>query len=165
MCNISRCIKKYYFYICTPVYLFCIYLVFTNDKFVTLLIPSTAAYLSLIYFFQKQQLEELKVFKELFTEFNNRYDDLNGKIFAIKQEDEKVDFHETMDDYFNLCAEEYLFFTKGLILDEVWGSWCRGMEEHLDVKRIKDYWLDAQQENSFYGLTLNQIEKGAQLGL
>ncbi len=165
MCSICGLLKKYYFYLFTPIYLFCIYLVYANNKFVSLLIPATAAYLSLIYFFQKQRLEELKVFKQLFTEFNNRYDDLNGKLYAIKQEDEKVNFHETMDDYFNLCAEEYLFFTKGLILDEVWGSWCRGIQEHLKTKKIKDYCLKAQEENSFYSLTLQKIEKGAQLGL
>ena len=34
---------------------------------------------SLIFFVQKQKLEELKLFKELFTEFNRRYDEMNGR--------------------------------------------------------------------------------------
>ena len=41
-----------------------------------------SAALSFVYFVQKQKLEELKLFKELFKEFNERYDllhdDLNG---------------------------------------------------------------------------------------
>ena len=40
--------------------------------------------LTTIYFVQKQKLEEIKLFKDLFTEFNARYDRLNGKITDIK---------------------------------------------------------------------------------
>src|SRR4051812_38653829 len=37
------------------------------------IVPSAAAALSVIYFVQKQKLEELQVFEKLFTQFNARY--------------------------------------------------------------------------------------------
>jgi ABC-type iron transport system FetAB permease component len=36
--------------------------------------------LTTIYFVQKQKLEEIKLFKELFTEFNARYECLNENL-------------------------------------------------------------------------------------
>src|SRR2546428_10787713 len=39
---------------------------------------------SLLYFVQKQKMEELELFKRLFTEFNHRYDRLNEKLNAIR---------------------------------------------------------------------------------
>jgi hypothetical protein len=40
--------------------------------------------LTTIYFVQKQKLEEMKLFKDLFTEFNTRYERQNGKLADIK---------------------------------------------------------------------------------
>lgn len=121
--------------------------------------------LSAIYFVQKQKLEEMKLFKELFTEFNEKYARQNENISDIKSNN-KMDLDERnkiLDDYFNICAEEYLFYKEGRIHNEVWGSWCRGMKEHLSNDIIKAYWEEAQKENSYYGLTTAVIDKGAQI--
>jgi c-di-AMP phosphodiesterase-like protein len=119
--------------------------------------------LSIIYFSQKQKLDEIKLFKELFHDFNERYDSLNGKLFKLKNSTSEIttDENEVLDDYFNLCSEEYLFFKEGRILQEVWGSWCRGMIEHLKNEKIESYWNLAQKENSYYGLTTQVIANGA----
>ena len=96
---------------------------------------------------------------------NQRYDELNGKISDIKSKT-MTDFAEInkhLDDYFNLCAEEYLFYSEGRIHDLVWGSWCRGMKEHLLDSTINRYWEKAQSENSYYGLTTKVIEIGAKI--
>ena len=95
----------------------------------------------------------MKLFKELFTEFNEKYARQNDNISDIKS-NKKMDLDERnkiLDDYFNICAEEYLFYKEGRIHNEVWGSWCRGMKEHLSNGIIKAYWEEAQNENSYYG--------------
>ena len=121
--------------------------------------------LTTIYFVQKQKLEEMKLFKDLFTEFNQRYDCLNGKLSDIRsnkiRDPDKV--NKILDDYFNLCSEEYLFYKEGRIHNEAWGSWCRGMKEHLSNDAFNAYWEKAQKENSYYGLTTVVIAKGAKI--
>jgi hypothetical protein len=121
--------------------------------------------LSTIYFVQKQKLEEIKLFKDLFTEFNVRYDSLNGKISNIKSKEttNSDEINKTLDDYFNICSEEYLFYKEGRIHNQVWGSWCRGMKEHLSDAVINSYWDKEQKENSYYGLTTEIIEIGAKI--
>ena len=121
--------------------------------------------LTTIYFVQKQKLEEMKLFKDLFTEFNKRYECQNEKLADIKTN--KIsgsdDINKVLDDYFNLCSEEYLFYKEGRIHNEAWGSWCRGMKEHLSNNVIKEYWEEAQKENSYYGLTTAVIHEGAEI--
>lgn len=43
-------------------------------------------WLSLIFLVQKQRLEELRLFKELFAGFNARYDRMNGQLMRIATE-------------------------------------------------------------------------------
>ena len=157
---------KYYAWVVLSSLLICAFVILTvqvTDKPFALLATFTGIALTTIYFVQKQKLEEIRLFKDLFTEFNERYDDLNGKIADIRSK-KITDLAETnkiLDDYFNLCAEEYLFYREGRILNLVWGAWCRGMKEHLSDSVINEYWEKAQRENSYYGLTTKVIEKGA----
>ncbi len=69
------------------------------------------AVLGFCFIVQKQKLEELRLFRDLFTDFNCRYDEMNEKLENIltgnQIEDSKL--RKTLVDYFNLCAEEYLF--------------------------------------------------------
>jgi len=121
--------------------------------------------LTTIYFVQKQKLEEMKLFKDLFTEFNTRYECQNEQLADIKANKIKGsdDINKVLDDYFNLCSEEYLFYKEGRIHNEAWGSWCRGMKEHLSNDVIKAYWKEAQKENSYYALTTAVIDAGAKI--
>jgi hypothetical protein len=66
-------------------------------------------------------------------------------------------------DYFNLCAEEYLFYQEGFIHRQAWRAWCRGMSGYLRRHPFKDIWNEEVKSDSFYGLTLEVIEKGAAL--
>ncbi len=152
-------LKTYYFLIFTPIYLGLLWWLFPfSEKQLGIIVSSTGVYLSIMYFFQKQNLEELKTFKELFVEFNSRYDDLNCKLNEIESQENKK---EILDDYFNLCAEEYLFYKKGLIVKEVWRSWCKGMIIHLENRIVSEYWNEAQKEDSYYGLDTKTISDGA----
>jgi hypothetical protein len=107
------------------------------------------------YFLYHQHLDETKLFKELFTDFNNRYEALNDDLHAIisapagrslsAQEKERI------FSYFNLCAEEYLFFHAGYIDRDVWKSWYRGMEEFFKHPLIRRLWEDDSEPDSYYG--------------
>jgi hypothetical protein len=119
------------------------------------LAPFLAVVLSGLYFLQKQKLEELKMFRELFESCNKRYDEMNSELDSINatptgslSETEK----HILADYFNLCAEEYLYFSKGYIYPEVWTAWYNGMLFYLANSRIRDFWEEECASNSHYGL-------------
>jgi hypothetical protein len=110
---------------------------------------------------QKQDLEETKLFKELFKEFNARYDVLNdelNRIYFDKQPADKPftdDEREQLYKYFNLCGEERLYAEKGCICPEVWRAWENGMKFFRQNPRIKRLWdLELKDNASYYGLNL-----------
>ena len=120
-----------------------------------LIITIVGGVLSAIYFVQKQKLEETRLLKDLFTEFNERYSRLNEKLNNIcreksseqlKQQEEDVLF-----DYYNLCAEEYLFHKKGYIPPEVWKSWTNGMKIFFGNQKICNLWKKDSDTGSYYG--------------
>jgi hypothetical protein len=119
--------------------------------------------LAFCYFVQKQKLDELRLFKDLFTDFNRRYDAMNEKLENIRAGNQRVDPQQRkiLANYFNLCAEEYLFFNEGYIHGEVWSSWCRGMLYYLHDARILQVWNEEMVSDSYYSLTLDTIKKGA----
>lgn len=122
-----------------------------------------ATALGFCYFVQQQRLSETALFKEIFTEFNHRYDQLNDDLMKIAEGNGVValEQRQTIVDYFNLCAEEYLFFRQGYIIPEVWRSWCRGMIFYMSKEPFKSLWEQEQLSESFYGLTMTVIRKGA----
>jgi hypothetical protein len=132
---------------------------------ITLIITITGGIISFFYVVQKQQLEDLQMFKEVFHDFNSRYDKLNeklnrivtGKANAPLTEDETYILY----DYFNLCAEEYLYFQKGYIYKEVWTAWCYGIRFFFESPRIRPLWQQEEETNSYYGLTLQIIRNGS----
>jgi hypothetical protein len=128
------------------------------------LVSLFAAGLGVVYFVQKQKLEETQLFQRLFIDFNTRYEKLNDRLQKIlgdaTLDQSSVFFRNTLDDYFNLCAEEYLFYSQGRILPVVWRSWCMGMLQYLKDTRISQYWNSQERMNSHYGLTLDRIREG-----
>ena len=116
------------------------------------------------YFVQSQRVTELTLFHKLFAEFNQRYDSLNGplqNLLAGRPELTPTD-RELLYDYFNLCAEEYFFYTQGSIPQPVWRAWCRGMLEYLDDPRIARLWHEEELSGSYYELTIGAIHAGAE---
>ena len=87
--------------------------------------------LSLIYFIQSQRLEETRLFKDLFSEFNLRYNELNGTLQSVEhcRPDQCLtdEMNQALVDYFNFCAEEYMFYKLGYIREEAWWAWLEGM--------------------------------------
>lgn len=115
------------------------------------------AVLGLSYFVLKQHLDETRLFKELFSAFNARYDAMNADLYAVRDapEDQPLTREEIMFlyDYFNLCAEEYLYYRKGYIYPEVWLAWHNGMKIFCKSSRIRKLWEKELQTNSYYGFT------------
>ena len=114
--------------------------------------------LSFVYFVQKQRLEETKLFRYIFQECNKRYDCLNGKLNKILRVEDAKELSEsernTLDDYFNLCSEEYLYFKQGYIYPDVWKAWENGMKTVFFSPRVKEYWQSERESDSYYSLPL-----------
>ena len=112
------------------------------------------------YFLQKQKLAETHLMKELITDFNKRYDALNGPLQDILRTGRErsapeltQDEQKTLVDYFNLCAEEYLFYDLGYIEPRVWQAWRCGMTAHSSQDpRIFAVW-EQEPKASYYGFT------------
>ena len=68
--------------------------------------------------------QETELFRQLFKEFNVRYDALNAplnEIYLRAEGDALVnDDYDFLYDYFNLCAEEKMFADAGCIDIRVW---------------------------------------------
>jgi hypothetical protein len=113
--------------------------------------------LSFVYFVQKQKLEELRLFKELFTEFNARYDKLQNRLLPVLTKTEgdlAPDERLAVFEYFNLCAEEHLFYRLGYIAPAAWVAWQNGMRTYLANPRIRHLWAEDSASDSFYGLRM-----------
>jgi hypothetical protein len=134
----------------------------------TMFAAIVAAAISISFFVQQQRLAEMNLFRELITTFNQRYDQLNGSLQRIRRSgitmsadgQAELDYQAVLD-YFNLCAEEYLFFSEGYIDSRVWRSWCNGMLYYIEVEPFNQLWDQAMMHESHYGLTENDIRKGA----
>jgi len=135
-----------------------------GDDRVGLVGTAIAGTLGFYYFVQQQKLAETQLFHNLFTAFNARYDKLNGPLAKIAYQSEgplpESDRHLIVD-YFNLCAEEYLFYKEGYIHRDAWRSWCRGMLWYLRRHPFRDVWNNEVETDSFYGLSLDVIKQGA----
>ena len=105
------------------------------------------------YFLNQQHLEKARFFKELVTEFNQRYDSMNNELFCIlgKSEPFKPEQQRVFVDYFNLCAEEYLFYEAGYIYERVWNAWYNGMKQFGRDMRIVELWKQEIPTDSYYG--------------
>lgn len=111
--------------------------------------------------------------KQLFSEFNARYDNLNDIILFVlnfTEEDIKKYKESTyedmfgvytkayikfkINDYFNLCSEEYYWYSKKRIDDRIWNAWEKGMTDIFNKSEIiSNQWEEEIQNDgwkSFY---------------
>jgi len=101
-------------------------------------------------------IEEVRWFTKLFRGFNLRYDQMNEKLNEIAGGDEVVPLKpgetDVLYDYFNLCAEEYLYYQRGFVLPEVWKAWLAGMRDfYKRSNRIAKCWSEELKSSSYYG--------------
>lgn len=119
--------------------------------------------LAYYYFVQQQKLERIRLFKDLFEAFNSRYAQFNAELERISQSGLKEGDRDKLIDYFNLCAEEYLYFKENFIPPIVWKSWCLGIIHWLKHQEIRVVWNEEVKTESHYGMTIEAIESGANL--
>lgn len=125
-------------------------------------LPAVAAAAGFAYFLYNQHLQKTRLFTELFKQFNAKYDQLNESLNRIATDTELTvlspDDRQVLFDYFNLCAEEYLYFKTGYIDGEVWHSWCKGMHQFSQIKHIHSLWESELAGDSYYGFTLELLK-------
>lgn len=124
---------------------------------VTTVVTVVGSMLSVAYFLQKQKLEELKLFREIFKECNERYDGMNEALASIAAKgDAELNSHERSQvvDYLNLCGEEYLYFKCGYIEPSVWKAWHAGMTALVSARSIGRVWNEEKKTGSYYDLPL-----------
>lgn len=124
-------------------------------------VPLVGVALSSVYFVQKQKLEELRLFQTLFREFNERYDRMNERLNALC-ESPLPSVHvpaperDLLYDYFNLCSEEFLYYSLGYVPPQVWRAWYNGMKAFRKHEPIRRLWDDELRSESYYGLRFDQ---------
>ncbi len=110
-----------------------------------------------IYSQRAQRREHDKLMKELFKEFNERYNKLNDTLYEIKALGSKLNdlrshehgrrYVQALYDYLNLCAEEYFWHTKGRVDPKIWYSWQNGMFYwHQNIKALQELWQEELNE-------------------
>ena len=131
------------------------WLIFPAVRQPGLLVSAIGGVAGFTYFLYRQHLDEAKLFKELFGEFNARYDalnnDLNAILFGPPGGSLSANEREHLFSYFNLCAEEYFFYKAGFIDRRVWESWYRGMRLFFKHPRIQELWEQDCKADSYYG--------------
>jgi hypothetical protein len=103
-------------------------------------IPLLTAVAGITGFLYTQHARDIQLFRELFREFNERYGALNNRLNEI------CDSRRVLTDpdrrvlcaYFDLCAEEYMYFTAGHIDSGVWDAWIEGMRYFDEDHRIRE---------------------------
>jgi hypothetical protein len=95
--------------------------------------------------------EHHKILKELFTEFNTRYSKLNEKLYFFVENNKNsevlinkkdVATRDDVIDYFNLCAEQYFWYKRGRLDENLWMSWNTGMNYWYKQECIKKLWKE-----------------------
>ena len=118
------------------------------------LIAAMGGVWALAFYLHSQHGEDARFLKELLTEFNGRYNQLNNDLqFAIwRKEPFTPEEDLNFIDYFNLCAEEWLFWKGGYIPHAVWNAWRNGMQQQYGTDpRVKKLWQQERKSNSYYG--------------
>lgn len=109
--------------------------------------------ITLIYNAANRKLNHQKMEKDLFKEFNERYNSLNEDLRLINSETKFEElnsiFSETtkgktlklvLFDYFNLCAEEFYWKKRERISEEIWNAWHEGMMYYYNFPAVKELW-------------------------
>jgi len=128
---------------------------------------------SIEHFKQNEKIENDRMMKELFTEFNQRYDRLNNKLENVSnlsmkkwkslKSKKRLKYEAVVIDFFNICAEEYHWHSEGRINGNIWASWSKGMNDiYNNSKVIQNLWeQECKNEGykSYYISNKNEIFK------
>lgn len=150
-------IFEHYWWIISIAIFAAIWILLTLNEQITTIATVVGALLSFAYFVQKQKLEEIRVFREIFKECNSRYDGMNEALASIGKKaltDLTEEERSKVIDYLNLCGEEYLYFKRGYIHPSVWQAWSNGMKAVAAAPSIRSIWEAERDTDSYYDLPL-----------
>src|SRR5256885_3206788 len=114
---------------------------------------------ALAFYLNRRHAEDARLAKELLKEFNERYDKLNNDLQLACwresrfEEETKLQFIK----YFNLCAEEWLFWSTGYIYEPVWRAWRNGMKQYAKDNRVMAIWDEEAKTDSYYGFDFKKV--------
>lgn len=137
---------------------------FSKNQQPEILTAILAVGISLSIGYKQLQIENDKMFKELFIKFTSTYDEkYNNTLNEIEDKYKSNNLYELeknekslLIDYLNFCAEEYLWYTKNRIDEDVWKSWRNGMLYFFNIPPINSFVLKEKgQADSYYGLFHN----------
>lgn len=141
------------------------YLLPERNQSPQLLLSGIGGIAAFFHFLYSQHNTNTDRFIKLFQDFNSRYDRLNDQLNLIEKKREGPIVEEldiqTLYDYFNLCAEEYMYFKSGYIDKEVWSAWIKGMQYFANNPEILKIWQHELDHGSYYGFTLKLLENAA----
>lgn len=135
-----------------------------NTLITTLIFSGIGLIITAYYSRHTKKIADEQMLKQLFTEFNQRYDALNNYLSEIEKRYptyEKLEKAENFEelkqkviDYFSLCAEEfYWHHHKGRIDKIIWESWQAGMQYWYKVPTIQALWdreVETNGKKSYY---------------
>lgn len=149
------------------------YLLKNPQVVVTLIIGVITLVISYWFNHNNLKIAHQKMEKDLFKEFNERYDELNddlsklgtvenlNQLKEIKSENiANKSLYNVLIDYFNLCAEQHYWHKKERISKEIWDSWYSGMMFYYNsFPIVKEVWKDEIKDNGHKSYYLNKKDE------
>ena len=119
----------------------------------SVLLTAVGSLRAFAFYLDGRHAEDAKFVKELLTDFNERYDKLGSDLQRVLRTDGAFDVDAQLRfiKYFNLCAEEWLFWRAGYIYDPVWRAWENGMKQYAHDPRVIALWEKERATDSYYG--------------
>ena len=132
------------------------YVKFPENIKLELFVALVVTFITIYFSVNKNWLDHDKIFIDLFHQMNEKFDLINDDLNQIRDDDqfkpEERSKESVIQDYLNLCSEEYLWYKKGRVDESVWKAWRKGMDYYLESSFIKDYFKKQKKYNiSYYG--------------
>jgi len=136
----------------------------------TIILGAVSIILTAYYSWHTKKISHEQMLKQLFTEFNQRYDSLNSNLIEIEreyptvkqfEEANNMELKQKVIDYFILCSEEFFWFYHKKRIDPlIWKSWQAGMNYwYNNVPAIKALWeKEVQTTGKLSYYITNKIE-------
>jgi len=136
-----------------------------NTLLATIILGSIGIIVTFYYSKHTKKIAHEQLLKQLFTEFNSRYKEINQHLAYIEQNCPKLDelnksenatfLKDKVMDYFSLCAEEFFWhYHKKRIDPLIFNSWQSGMNYwYNNVPAIRSLWeleVKANGKLSYY---------------
>lgn len=113
------------------------------------------------------KVENDKIFKELFIQFNTKFNENFQKELEkiVEKHKNNIDYEVNefekilIIEYLNFCSEEYLWYKRGRIYEEVWTAWENGMLYYFNKKPINKVIIKEKIKAQMYYMLFDKIGK------